>query len=185
MASAKESGGFFKLNAPEGMSFMKGTGGAMDYLILGTFDSFKLAIKPLYHRGKDYHALGFRLRCVWDDPDVTILDLVPAVKMRFPKAPWSKRTAEYCSMVGAVPMEEVMDYQSAMLWLDNVNYVVATIQTIENLLEFDLGGEKRGIVQDFLNEAYKLLIEVVNSDSKTKEPVELQNKVVQFKPKGK
>lgn len=156
----------------------------MDYLSLGVFDGFRIGVKPLYHKSKDSHAMGFRLRVEWDDSEASILDLKSAVKVRFPKVPFSKYQPKYCSLVGAVPMENVFDHQSAMMWLDNVNYLASTVQTIVHILQIDLG-DNRSVIEEFFDKAYRLLIDVVNSDSHTQNPVQSKNNVVQLKPKDK
>ena len=173
---------YFKMAPPEGFELMEGSGGGKDYLVLGTFDGFKIGLKPLV----DKKYVGFRLRVEYEDKDNAILELQEAVMTRFPTAPWSKFSTRHGSMVGAIPVPSgISNGEDMKTFIETADMMTHLRAILEKALVIDFG-VPGDMAFDFLTEAYILLAGASAAGKPVQNPVDSNGtgaKIVPWKPK--
>lgn len=178
------------IDAPDGTEFMSGTGGTLDYVIIGHKDSFKIGLRPLY--SPHGPMVGFRVRVMWND-DTVPMNFPETVKMSFPGTPFGKLTSIHASLVGgmklygeeqAIPMtaDNLPPTETLIEVMEEQQTVTKVLESLTKVMEFEVD---EGI-PEFLTKAYGTLMGAVNGDGGKAKAVTSGEaaEVVPFTPKG-
>ena len=142
-----ETHDFKNIVVPEHLKFMVGSEGSADYLILGHKDHFNVGLRPLFDAGGPL--VGFRIRIMWGDEEVTPMNIPETLKMTFPEVPFTRLTAKHGSVTGGIFLKG-LDTSTIPVsaWLEQTDFVNNVLTSVEDMT---------GITMTFREDTYKVL----------------------------